>query len=382
MGFYITPAGAEAIKKYKYSGSDLSYYFRYVLTPMNVRLVEWLPVWLAPNVITVAGLCFLLVALALSVFFSPSLESPLPSALYVYIAFAQFAYQTLDNLDGRQARRTDNSSPLGLLCDHGSDALAVTVLTLVLAAVVRCGGGSAYLVVLWFALATPFFFATWEEYYAGSLVLGVVNGPSDGILVGMLCALLPAVYGADFWLQPVHVPGTITRVVARHWILLGLLVLSVIPTVLSNVHNVARKRRSLGKGMGAPVRALGPFVLLTASVFVWLRYSTLPLLERHPRAVIGAVGIVFGNIACKLMLAHLCGHGYKLRRFSLLPLVLAAANSCCGAALVNERVMLFVALGFAFVCWLHFVVVVSWELTMVLGIRVFFVKPIRKNKAM
>jgi hypothetical protein len=35
--------------------------------------------------------------------------------------------QTLDNLDGKQARRTGSSSPLGLLFDHGCDAFNTTV---------------------------------------------------------------------------------------------------------------------------------------------------------------------------------------------------------------------------------------------------------------
>jgi ethanolaminephosphotransferase len=39
--------------------------------------------------------------------------------------------QTIDNLDGKQARRTKSSSPLGLLFDHGCDALNCTVATLV-----------------------------------------------------------------------------------------------------------------------------------------------------------------------------------------------------------------------------------------------------------
>jgi hypothetical protein len=29
----------------------------------------------------------------------------------------------------------------------------------------------------------PFTFATWEEYYVGKLTLGVVNGPTDGLLL-------------------------------------------------------------------------------------------------------------------------------------------------------------------------------------------------------
>ena len=35
------------------------------------------------------------------------------------VSVCTFVYQTLDNMDGKQARRTGTSSPLGLLMDHG-----------------------------------------------------------------------------------------------------------------------------------------------------------------------------------------------------------------------------------------------------------------------
>jgi ethanolaminephosphotransferase len=36
-------------------------------------------------------------------------------------------YSTLDNVDGKQARRTNSSSPLGELFDHGCDALNCSI---------------------------------------------------------------------------------------------------------------------------------------------------------------------------------------------------------------------------------------------------------------
>jgi ethanolaminephosphotransferase len=33
----------------------------------------------------------------------------------------------LDNCDGKQARKTGNSTPLGMLFDHGCDSLIVTI---------------------------------------------------------------------------------------------------------------------------------------------------------------------------------------------------------------------------------------------------------------
>lgn len=38
------------------------------------------------------------------------------------------------------------------------------------------------------ALATPFvpfYVATWEEYYVGKLVLPIINGPAEGVLLGV-----------------------------------------------------------------------------------------------------------------------------------------------------------------------------------------------------
>ncbi len=47
---------------------------------------------------------------------SPRPQAPAPPPCS---AFAVFFYLHMDNLDGKQARRTKNSSPLGQLFDHG-----------------------------------------------------------------------------------------------------------------------------------------------------------------------------------------------------------------------------------------------------------------------
>lgn len=46
--------------------------------------------------------------------------------LWAYIACAcgLFIYQSLDAIDGKQARRTNSSTPLGELFDHGCDSLS------------------------------------------------------------------------------------------------------------------------------------------------------------------------------------------------------------------------------------------------------------------
>ena len=57
--------------------------------------------------------------------------APLPDWKCYMMGISIFIYQTLDNVDGKQARKTSNyillrletSSPIGMLFDHGSDSI-------------------------------------------------------------------------------------------------------------------------------------------------------------------------------------------------------------------------------------------------------------------
>ncbi|MCP9266269.1 CDP-alcohol phosphatidyltransferase [Dirofilaria immitis] len=49
---------------------------------------------------------------------------------YFQAALGVFLFQTLDATDGKQARRTGSSSPLGELLDHGCDAMSQVLVTL------------------------------------------------------------------------------------------------------------------------------------------------------------------------------------------------------------------------------------------------------------
>lgn len=76
-----------------------------------------------PNLITLCGLGFVLVNVATIRVLIPDLESETHRVVYVSFAMGLFLYSTFDNCDGKQARRTGSSSPLGELFDHGIDAL-------------------------------------------------------------------------------------------------------------------------------------------------------------------------------------------------------------------------------------------------------------------
>ncbi|XP_013586826.1 PREDICTED: choline/ethanolaminephosphotransferase 1-like isoform X1 [Brassica oleracea var. oleracea] len=114
---YIRAHGA-AFHRYKYSGEDHSYLAKYLLNPFWTRFVKAFPLWMPPNMITLMGFIFLVTSSLLGYIYSPQLDSPPPRWVHFEHGSLLFLYQTFDAVDGKQARRTNSSSPLGELFDH------------------------------------------------------------------------------------------------------------------------------------------------------------------------------------------------------------------------------------------------------------------------
>ena len=81
----------------------------------------------------------------------------------------------LDGIDGKQARRTGTSSPLGELVDHGVDSWTVMLQTVAAASIF--GRGHPYgissntLFFLLFFTSIQFINSHWEKYNTGILFL-------------------------------------------------------------------------------------------------------------------------------------------------------------------------------------------------------------------
>lgn len=80
-------------------------------------------------------------------------------------AFSIFMYQTLDAVDGKQARRTGQSGPLGQLFDHGCDAWSTIFLVHLVLQVFRMGPDSLPFYVYTAGGLLIFYTGNWEEYH-------------------------------------------------------------------------------------------------------------------------------------------------------------------------------------------------------------------------
>lgn len=102
-GRYIGLRGAAALRRYKYSAVDRSIIAPY-LQPYWTRVVTYFPLWVAPNCITAGGLALVVASFALAWRTAPQLDVDVAPAVMLAHALLLFAYQTLDAVDGKQAR--------------------------------------------------------------------------------------------------------------------------------------------------------------------------------------------------------------------------------------------------------------------------------------
>ena len=325
--FFLTPEAARALHYYEYKGEDRSLLYRYILSPLAQYFVDnYTPKWLAPNVITLTGLLLMLFAYLLLWYHDPLFESPdtVPRWIFLYNAAALLVYQTLDNMDGKQARRTKSGSPLGLLFDHGCDGVnalfgAANWMTAMALhpRQPRDGHLAVIMLLVPYALHTV---SAWEEYHTGVMILPLVNGPNEGLLGAALLSLSSWYYGPQMWQQTtaweqVVLPaleGCVPESLLRDWLLaqpaLRNADLLVLASFISSSQEIILKMAATVRRYGNRVWAsLAPFGMLVALLLscgddMWIRM---------PRTSLHLIAALSWKITTDLMLAHMTDQEYR-----------------------------------------------------------------------
>ena len=90
---------------------------------------------------------------------------------YYLASLSIFFYQTMDAVDGKQARRTKTSGPLGQLFDHGCDAATCTLATSLYMQSCLVGRDAipcSYF-IYYVTSHLSFYLSQWEEQHTGIL---------------------------------------------------------------------------------------------------------------------------------------------------------------------------------------------------------------------
>jgi len=148
--------------------------------------------------VTILGLLNLTLAVVLILPYDQTISQALPSWIYVAFAILVFNGQTLDAIDGKHARNTNRSSPLGQLMDHGCDAFSNSFVILMICQA-HLLGHTIYTLVVQVLVQLPFYIITWEEHYTGVLITHIDNmGVTEFQFIAMGSILLPAFLGPEF----------------------------------------------------------------------------------------------------------------------------------------------------------------------------------------
>ncbi|CAJ0872829.1 17632_t:CDS:2, partial [Entrophospora sp. SA101] len=245
-------------------------------------------------------------------------------------------YSTFDNVDGKQARRTGTSSPLGELFDHGCDALNCSLECIVLTASFSAGH-SVYAAILLLSLLIPFYMSTWEEYHTGTLYLGYFNGPTEGIVAACIAMCVSAIAGPQIWTKELHdvfgdlvpsfIPANTTLI---HVMLVAMLISSFVIHVPGCLYNVYSECKAKDKSFLATLPQLFAMALYSFCGYLWLSSPNSYILKnQHFILFTMTAGVVFGRIATKIILSHLTKIPFPMYTVLLIPLFLGAILTNC-----------------------------------------------------
>lgn len=347
--YYLNADARQKLPNYQYRGADLSLLYHYVSSPLAAWCVDNLvPTTVAPNSITLFGLVWMITAYFSYWYYVPSLDimstrSTIssndnddsnddfpPRWIFLWNGISMLAYQTLDNMDGKQARRTKSSSPLGLLFDHGCDAInsifgsANWIIGMALVP-------QDNLLECWALIFGPFamfYIATWEEYHTGELIMPIVNGPNEGLLGGALLSFASWLYGPSFWqgyewhqsLQTL-LPPQLLQIVPADLMTIRNCDFVIMAASLGFVQEILIKTVVVMPKYSGSITSLVPFAVLAACFFL-IGYWEPSVWLSLPRTSLHLAMVLFVEMSTELMLAHVTAQTFRpMGRWHLVPLV-------------------------------------------------------------
>ena len=169
------------------------------MNALCAELLEYVPKWVAPNIITILGSIPIIVAYTIMISYDMTLTQTLPDYLYLLAAIGILTFITFDFCDGIQARRTGSSSPMGQLFDHGWDSLSWAFINLTVVSLLGFGVSVKSVLIL-YSFACNYYFQNLIESYTGfyDYNFGILSGTTKQFMV-VTFNLIAFFFGGDVY---------------------------------------------------------------------------------------------------------------------------------------------------------------------------------------
>ncbi|XP_029036927.1 choline/ethanolaminephosphotransferase 1 bbc isoform X8 [Osmia lignaria lignaria] len=305
MQFYkeklLSPGQLKRLSEHKYSCTTNSL-LDGLLQPWWDWLVSKVPLWLAPNLITILGLIVNIVTTLILIYYSPDAKTEAPRWACFLCALGLFIYQSLDAIDGKQARRTGTSTPLGELFDHGCDSISTVFVALSACIAVQLGYYPTWMFFQCFCAMTLFYCAHWQTYVSGSLRFGKVDVTEAQFTI-ITIHLISAIFGPKIWMMELPYTGTEVKVFPL-WAAVGIAILFAQSSMSVILAGGVGKNGSTVAGTSV-LSPIIPFSFVVVPAFIIYRKSAEHVYENHPALYILAFGMVAAKVTNRLVVAHM-----------------------------------------------------------------------------
>ncbi|KNC84351.1 hypothetical protein SARC_03431 [Sphaeroforma arctica JP610] len=292
----FTALEIQNLKAHRYQSQDGSYLNKYVMNPYWNTVVSYVPTWVAPNVLTLLGLSSIILSTGVLMYYCPTLSGEAPRWVYFLCAICLHVYQTLDAIDGKQAKRTNTGSVIGELMDHGCDSIT-TILTLMgTVAAIDLGAdfGSFRLIM---ATLVGFYLAHWNCYVTGGLEFGIVD-VTEAQMQMMLVHILTGFFGPDVWKTQVFGTASLRACFMTFGIVF------VMVSIMRSLRNVVMHEAPTGSlandSRYEPAAAILAFVAIVSGLML-----SCDLWEERTALFCWCIGIVNSKIVCRLIVSHM-----------------------------------------------------------------------------
>ncbi|XP_035681889.1 choline/ethanolaminephosphotransferase 1-like isoform X1 [Branchiostoma floridae] len=295
----LTEAQLKRLKEYKFNSEGKSL-LDPVLQDFSGYLLEKIPFWVAPNVISFLGLAALVVATFPLFLYCPTVTEEVPWWFYTTCIAGLFTIQTLDNMDGLQARRVGSGSPIGAVVDSACDVTAFGIVVTSVAIAMQLGTSPELMFYCHLLCFCIDFAMYWKNGFFDVLYYELFE-VNEYLAVAMMIHSVSAIFGPAAWsTQVFH-----TELEAR--------VITVALILVANLFNifgamvVILKQRDKGSNAGlrgsSPMRTACPLLIHLILAFLTKGASSQQIVQNYPTLYYLMLGLAHAKVTIVLRVA-------------------------------------------------------------------------------
>ncbi|MBN3276615.1 CEPT1 ethanolaminephosphotransferase, partial [Polyodon spathula] len=353
---------------------------RSLLEPLMQCYWEWLvarvPVWIAPNLITIVGLVTNIFTTLVLVYYCPTATEQNRKKRCASLACFRQVLLMLCRLAG--TNKSADWKHKGIQFEfwppcsiHYTGYLSSLFVVLGTCIAVQLGTHPDWMFFCCFAGMFMFYCAHWQTYVSGTLRFGIIDVTEVQIFI-IIMYLLAAIGGSAFWQSPIPVLNIQVKILPALCTVAGAIFSCTNYFRVIFTGGVGKNgSTTAGTSVLSPFLHIGSVIILAMMIY---KKSAVQLFEKHPCLYILAFGFVSAKITNKLVVAHMTKSEMHLHDLAFLGPGLLFLDQYLNS-FIDEYLVLWIALVLSFFDLVRYCVSVCNQIASHLHIFVFKIMP-------